>query len=109
MQIQLGHDPNCITPLSPGMSWQPAGSSSVERVVVVAGGYNDVDGNLASVEMLYLDSRSGLKWVPGPGLHNPVWSAQLVEFGSSVILTGGSGKLELPNLKSSSHSSTKFF
>ena len=83
------------------MSWQPAGSSSVERVVVVAGGYNDVDGNLASVEMLYLDSRSGLKWVPGPGLHNPVWSAQLVEFGSSVILTGGSGKLELP--------STKFF
>ena len=76
------------------MSWQAPGSSAMERVIVVAGGYNDLDGNLASVEMLYMDSKSGLKWVPGPSLHNSVWSAQLVEFGSSVILTGGSGELE---------------
>jgi hypothetical protein len=31
------------------MTWKPRNSNYSERVIVVAGGYNDVDGNLVSI------------------------------------------------------------
>jgi hypothetical protein len=74
-----------------GMTWRPPNSNISERVIVVAGGYNYVDGNLASVELLYLNRKPGLKWMTGPSLHTASWSASMVEYGSSVILVGGSG------------------
>ena len=54
-------------------------------------GYNYIDGNLASVELLFLNRKTGLKWIFGPSLHTNSWAATLVEYGNSVILVGGSG------------------
>jgi hypothetical protein len=71
-------------------------SGQMEKVVVVAGGFNYVDGQLSSVELLRLNEDNSAKgeWVQGPKLPKAVFEATMIEFNNSLVMIGGTGNVD---------------
>ena len=71
-------------------------SGLMEKIVVVAGGFNYDNGQLSSAELLYLDEDNTVKgeWVKGPELPLAAFESTMIEFNNSVILIGGAANVD---------------
>lgn len=89
-QWSLG--PDLITPRDDlscsTVNWKNPSNGQVEKVVVVAGGFNGAV--LSSVELLIINNIER-GWQDGPELPHKVSESVLVEYKNSVVLVGGFG------------------
>ena len=75
------------------VNWKNPSNGDSDKVVVIAGGYNNrID--LDSVELLYMNDISK-GWQPGPKMPYAVYHAILVQYKESVVLVGGDGHYDV--------------
>jgi len=89
------------------LNWMNPQTNQMEKIVVVAGGYQS-----SKTELLYVDRIGDYSWIMGPSLPTNNAVSSMVEFQNSVILIGGQypiGSRDLYQLSSPGVSVIKHF